>query len=87
MQIERVGEHLQGAVRLLRPFLFRAIPIELDAVVVRVAQIERLGDAVIAGAFERNFGNDQPAQCVSQKPARRIKNGSMVKTGGAGSGR
>ena len=82
-----MGEHLQGAVRLLRPFVLRPVPIELDAVVVRVAQIERLGDAVVAGAFERNLGDDQPAQRVGQQLPGRVENGGMVKAGGAGGGR
>ncbi len=87
VQVERVGEHLQRAVRLLRPLLLRPVPIKLDAVVVRVAQIERLGDAVVAGAFERDLGGDQPPQRVGQKPAGRVENGGMVKAGGAGGGR
>ena len=74
------------AVRLLRPFLLRPVPIKLDAVVVRVAQIERLGDAVVAGAFERDLGDDQPAQRVGQQPPGRVEDRGMVKAGGAGGG-
>src|SRR5689334_4654118 len=36
---------------------------------------------MIAGPFKRNFSNDEPAQCVGEKPPGRVKNGGMVKTG------
>jgi len=61
-QIEPLGEHRQRALRRARPLLFRPVPIELDAVLVRVAQIKRLADAVIAGAVEGNSGADDPVQ-------------------------
>src|SRR3974377_425627 len=74
--------HLQAAVRLLRPLFFRPVAIKLDTVVVRVAQIERLGNPVVAGALEWDLGDDQPAQRVSKKPPGRVEDGSMVKGGG-----
>ena len=79
-------EHLQRAVRLLRPLVLRPVPIELDAVVVRVAQVERLGDAVVAGAFERDLGDDQPLERIGEQPPGRVEDGGMVETGGAGGG-
>jgi len=38
----------------------RPVPIEFDAVLVGVAQIQRLAHAVIAGPVERDAGLDQP---------------------------
>src|SRR3974390_111136 len=73
--------HLQAAVRLLRPLFFRPVAIKLDTVVVRVAQIERLGNPVVAGALEWDLGDDQPAQRVSKKPPGRVEDGSMIKAG------
>src|ERR1700690_1118897 len=84
MQVERVREHLQAAVRPLRPLVLRPVPIKLDAIVVWVAQVKRLGDAVVAGAFERDLGDDQPAQRVGEQRTGRVENGGMVKAGGAG---
>ena len=46
MEVERIRVHLQRAVRLLRPFVFRAVPVELDSVVVGITQIERLAHAM-----------------------------------------
>jgi hypothetical protein len=74
-QIERIGEHPQAAVLALRPHLLGPVPIKLDAVVVGVAQVERLADAVVGGAFERDFCGDQPAERVGQKPAGRVEDG------------
>src|SRR4051794_32074605 len=54
VQVERMGEHLQLAVGRLRPFVLWPVPVQLDAVVIRVAQVKRFRDAVVAGAFERN---------------------------------
>ena len=62
VQVERVGVHAQRAVRLLWPLLLRPVAIQFNTIVVRIVQIERLRDAVVAGAFERDLGDDQPAQ-------------------------
>ena len=56
VEIEPAREHRQRSVRRARPLLFGPVPIELDAVLVGIAQIERLADAVIAGAVELNAG-------------------------------
>src|SRR5665213_276343 len=87
VQVEWIGEHLQPAVGAFRPLILRSVPIKLHAVVVRVAQIKCLGNAVVAGALERYLGHDQPPQRIGQKPPVRVKNGSMVKTGGPRGGR
>ena len=42
---------------------------------------------MVAGAFERDFRDDKPAQGVGEELAGRIKNGCMVKAGGARRGR
>ncbi len=82
-QIEPVREHRELAVGVARPLFLRPVPIKLDAVVVGIAQIERLADAVVGGAFERNFGLDQPAQRVGKLRAGRIKDGEVVEAGAA----
>jgi hypothetical protein len=56
VEIEPLGEHRQRSVGVARPLFFRPVPIQFDAVLVGVAQIKRLADAVIAGAVERNAG-------------------------------
>lgn len=87
VEIQRVGVHLQRAVGLFRPFVFRAIPIELDSIVVGITQIERFAHAMVAGALKRNLRHDEPAQSVGEQLTGRVKNGRMVKARGAGRGR
>lgn len=84
MEIERVRVHLQRAVGLFRPFVFRAIPVEFDSVVVGIAQIERLAHTMVAGAFKRDLCRDEATQSVGEQLAGRVKNGRMVKARGAG---
>ena len=52
IQIELAREHRQRSIRLARPFRLRAVPVQLDAVLVGIAQVQRLADAVVAGAVE-----------------------------------
>ena len=59
------------------------IPVELDAVLVGIAQVERLADAVVAGAVERDAGRDQPAQRVGQRRACRIEDREVEQPGRA----
>ena len=46
----------------------RTIPVEFDPVVVRVAEVEGLADAVVGGAFERDPGVDQPPSASAGPP-------------------
>src|SRR5215471_9510173 len=82
-QIERRGKHRKLAVRIARPLLARAIPIKLDAVVIRIAQIERFAHAVIGSALERNLGRHQTPQRVGECGAARIEHGQMIEPGAA----
>ena len=81
--VEPPGVHLERAVRFSRP-LSSAVPIELDAVLVGIAQIERLADAVVAGAVERDAGGDQPPQRVGERGPGRIEDRGVEEAGGAG---
>src|SRR6478735_3723926 len=66
-QIEPLCEHRQRAVRVARPLLAGPVPIQFDAVLVGVAQVERLADAVVAGAVERNAGGDNAMQGIGER--------------------
>ena len=82
VQVERIGVHLQAAVGPSATCP-SADPSKLDAVVVWIAQVERLGDAVVAGAFKGDLCDDQPAQRVGEQPPRRIEDGGVVEAGRA----
>jgi hypothetical protein len=83
-EVERLGDHAELALRGAGPFGFRAVPVELDAIAVRVAEIECLADAVIGGTFERDVGTDEAAECVGELGARGIDDGEVIEAGGAG---
>jgi hypothetical protein len=58
LHVQTLGDHVQLAVGIAWPFLLRPVPIQFDAVLVRVAQVERLTDAMVAGAVEGYAGAD-----------------------------
>ena len=74
-------EHCDAAIRRPRPRLPRAVPVEFDAVAIRVAQVERFADAVIGGAFEGYSRFDEPAQGVGQRRPRGVNYCNVVKAG------
>jgi len=62
--VERVCHHQQLTVAIHRPFVTRPVAVQLDAVAVRIAQVDGLADPVVAGAIDR----DAQLQQVLQRP-------------------
>ena len=56
-----------------RPLFLGAVPIQLDAVLVGIAQIKRLADPVVAGAVEGDAGIDDAMQRIGQRRPGRVK--------------
>ena len=81
--LEEWEQDLQLALCVDRPALARTIPVQFDAVLVRVAQIERFADAVVAGAVEGDAGGAHATQRVGEVGARRIEDGGMEQAGRA----
>ena len=67
--------------------LARTVAIKLDAVLVRIAQIERFAHAMIARPVERNFRLDHAPQGIREEPTGRIQDRGVIEAGGAGRGR
>jgi len=61
-----VGEHLDFTLLGSRPLLRRAIPIKLNPVAVRVAQIQGLAYPVIGCSLQGNARLYQPSQRIGQ---------------------
>src|SRR5438105_7482521 len=58
VEIECTREHDDVTVVALRarPLCLGPVSVQLDPVVVRIAQVDRLADAVVARAFQRDAG-------------------------------
>lgn len=78
LQIQRVRDHLDLAVGGARPLVAGLVPVEFDAVPVRIAQVDGFADAVVAGAFDRDVRALEAAQGVRQFPPVRIQDGDVV---------
>src|SRR5665213_288508 len=78
LQIEAMREHRERSVRCPRPLFFRPVPIKLDAVLVGIAQVKRLADAVVAGAVKRNAGADHAMERIRQRGPARIEDGGVI---------
>src|SRR5207244_11605890 len=83
VEIEWVRGHRDGTVGVPRPLFFRTITIKLEAVVIRIVEIKRFTDAMVARAVERNLGGEQPAKCLPQRCAIGIENCQVKPTGRA----
>ena len=81
IEIEGVGVHGEFAERGARPLVFGAVPIEFDAVLVGVAEVEGFADAVVGRAFEGDFGCDEPAERVGERGARGVKDRQVIQAG------
>jgi hypothetical protein len=82
VEIEGTAEHGEGAVFVAGPLFFRAVPVEFDAVAVRVAKVKGFTNTVVGGAFEGNSSSHEAAQRVGKFGARRIENGKMIEARG-----
>ena len=69
------------------PLVSGAVPVELDAVLVGVAEVEGFADAVVGGAVEGDAGGDEAAEGVGEVGAGGVEDGEVVEAGGAGRGR
>src|SRR6266542_870721 len=82
LDVEREGDHGDAPTFLrTRPFLLRAVAIELDAILVGIAEIDRLADAVVARTVERDAGVQNGAHRLRQGPAIRIADRDVEESG------
>src|SRR3954447_15374334 len=75
-------ERVRAAERLeLRPDGARPVGRELDAVAVRVGQVDRLGDPVVGGALDRRARDGQALEGAGQRLAARRQQRHVVEPG------
>src|ERR1700693_1069533 len=86
LEVEVPAAERQVTFGVARPLVFGTVPGQLEAVLVRVAQVERLVGAVVVHAVERPVGRHQPAQRVAERGPGRVANGDVVQPSRAGRG-
>jgi hypothetical protein len=59
-EIQRASMHLEFTLPVPWPLFLRPIPIELNPVVVRIPQVQRLAHSMICGSLQRYAGRAQP---------------------------
>ena len=84
IQIQGPCIHRGGTIGIVRPFLFRTIPVKLQPVLIGIAEVKRFTHSVITRAFEWNLGCEQPAERVAEPRSIGIKNSNVKQTGAAG---
>ena len=87
MEVQGAGVHGEFAVGGAGPGVARTVPVEFDAVLIRVAEIESFADAVVGGSIERNLVLDERFEGSAEIGARGKHNREMIETGGSGCGR
>src|SRR5262249_25270826 len=65
------------------PHLLWPVPVELDPVLVGIAQIERFAHAMIAGAVKLYARAQHAMQRIRQRRPRRIEDGGVIEAGRA----
>ena len=86
VQIQRRDAHVQMTIDD-RPLGARPIAIDLDPVVVRVREVQRLADPMVRGALHGGVRLHEPPHRAREIGARRDKDRKMIEAGGAGHAR
>jgi len=84
IEVEWPRIHGETSVRHPRPLLRRSIPIELDAILVGIPQIQGLADAVIRRAVQHDTRGGDAAKSVGKLGPGRIEDREMVQARASG---
>src|SRR5687768_4631940 len=79
VEVERPGGHLQLSADA-RPFIARTVAVKLDAVAIRVAQIDGLADPMVGGAFDGHAAIEQALERAGKFQSARVENRKMIKS-------
>ena len=82
LQVERQGDHVHAlAVRRAFPAVAGSVGVDLDAEPVGIAQVERLGDAVVGSAVDRPAGARNAPHGGGERGSRGVKPGDVEEPG------
>jgi tRNA G18 (ribose-2'-O)-methylase SpoU len=73
--------HRDVAVGVARPFCFRSIPGQLDAVAIRIGQVDRLADAVIGDTLQGDARINNASHRSCEVRARRVADCKVIEAG------
>ena len=82
--MQRFGAHGELSILCMGPLFLGPIPVKLDAVAVRITQVNRLADPLVRRPFERDASAQNPSQGICELGPRRIKDGEMIQPCRAG---
>ena len=80
VQIKWPRHHRQVTLSRPWPLLEWKVPVKLNSVIVRIAQVERVADSVIGRALKRNPRLNQSVQGIRQFRPGGIENRKMVES-------
>ena len=83
VQVKPPCEHRHSPIWRPGPRFLRTVPVQLDAVVVRVTQIQGFADSVVAGTVQLDPCVDQTTQGVRKRPPGWVEDGDVVEPRGA----
>ena len=86
VEIQRQRHELELAAGRVAPLLARAIGIDLDPQAVGVAEVQRLGDAVIGRAVDRPARGHDALHARRQRRTRGVQPGDVIQPGAVGIG-
>ena len=84
IQIQGACIHRDRTIGIVRPFLFRTIPVKLQPVLIGIAEVKCFTHSVITRAFERNLDREQAPERAAEPRSIGIKNSNVKQTGAAG---
>ena len=82
LEVDRFGAHVQETADV-RPLGARPVAIDLDAVAVRIGEVERFADTVVRRALQHGFRLDQTSERSREVRARRHQDREVVEARGA----
>jgi hypothetical protein len=84
VEVQRTGDHRNATVGRARPLRLGAVAVELDPVLVRVAQVDRLADTVVRGTVDLVPRCDDSPECVGERRSVGIADRGVVQPRRAG---
>ena len=72
-----MGKHRQAAIGISRPFRTRSVAVEFDAILIGIAQVEGLADAMIRSSIQRDARALQSAKRIRQRCTIRVEDGDV----------